>query len=197
MQPTDYRLVSTGGVGSCAVEEWARDKLTRTQDGVRWSAHTRSPVIASDKPVKVLYIFGNPYNQLLSFHRRGFLRSPYLHCQHVSGDVGGISQELEWSLDTYLANGRGYLNLKEHFLGWMTHSQRTYQIMFVKYENMPDHIQELSDWFGIDAPFNFTPRQSDILRQPAHIVNSLRKMFEDYMYIVASIPDITIKGPGE
>jgi len=192
-----YYLVSTGGVGSCAVERWAHDKLCKEHLGKRWSAHTRDPLIYTEEGVRVLYIFGNPYNQLLSFFRRGFMKAPYLHCQHVGGLVAHLSQENQWEIGTYLTERRECYKLRQHFEGWWGFKHRQYDIMFIRYETIPNHINDLREWFGIEERFEFVPRASDFTKQSEAIQAGLVKMFGDYKEMLDALPDVTIKKVGQ
>ena len=162
-----------------------------------WSAHERNPVLVPERPTRVLYIVGNPYNQLLSFQRRGFLRAPYEHCKHVSGDVLGISQRPAWTLQEYLENGEDFFGLAEHFDGWWTHRDREYEIMFVRYETLPRVMVQLCDWFGIEKPFEFRQRRSDVFKQPTFITAGLVKMYGRFAQQVCALPDCVVKGPGD
>lgn len=193
MRQYDYRLVSSGGVGSCAVEKWALSRLTKAG----WSAHHRDPNVTSDRPLRVLYIVGNPYNQLLSFYRRGFLHAPYDHCAHVSGDVVGMQQRQSWSLEQYVEGGRDYFMLESHFNGWWNHTQRSYEVMFVRYETIPRVVVKMCEWFDIDEPFVFKPRNSDIFKQPDNLVRGLVDIYGRFAEQVCKLPDWVVKGPEE
>jgi hypothetical protein len=189
----DYRLVSTGGVGTWALAEWASDRLTRQG----WPGHRRDPRVETDHPIKMVYVVGDPRLQLLSFHRRGFLKSPYDHCKHVGGDIAGISQELSWDLDTYLKNGRDYFQLEQHFNGWWLFPQRTYHIMFIKYDALPRRAEELRIWLDKKDSFVFKKRKSNLHDQPWYIHQGLERLYGRFAERVRMMPDVVYKHPGD
>lgn len=196
---SDKYLVSTGGVGSCAVEAWAHGKLCEMHNGQPWSAHTRNPKIVprDGEEVRVLYIVGNPYNQLLSFHRRGFLSAPYRHCQHVGGNVQALEWRKEWTLEEYLDQGEDLFRLESHFDGWWKYAARRYEVMFVRYETMPTVIEGVAAWLGVEANFAFKPRASDVFKQPPAVREKLVEMYGRFAMRVCDLPPLIIKRPGD
>lgn len=190
MENYDYRLVSSGGVGSCAVERWVADRLTMKG----WSAHQRDPRIEPQgRPVRVLYIVGNPYNQLLSFHRRGFLKAPYTHCRHVAGDVDGLSARDEWTVEEYVRNGVDYFRLQSHFAGWWEYRARDYEIMFVRYETMPHVLDAMRLFFCKTTPFRFEKRVSNVFGEPSAVMEGLVDMYGPFAAQVCKLPDVVVK----
>lgn len=178
-------LISTGGVGSCAVRNYIREFIYTTD------AHRRDPKI--DIPAKIVYVYGDPRNQLLSFFRRGFMRAPYTHCHHVRGNVEDISVLPEWTLESYLENGVDYYDLSGHLSGWLNYNQRCYEIMFVRYEAMADKMMDILQFMDIPLMpngFEFRARSSDWTALPDKHQEQITDMFKGYPGW--NLPDILI-----
>jgi len=185
----NLHLLSTGGVGTYAIEEWGRPYWSQS----RMSPHTRSPIVHIGRQ-RFMYVFGDPRNQLMSFFRRGFMKAPYEHCKHVSGNVKYLAQRKEWTVVDYLQDEYDAYMLYEHLKGWLTHHPRNYDIMFVRYEALskPAVRQRMQEWVGQDKPFEFAPRASNWKEQlTATNRVAINRMFGPMTLLIEQLPDVT------
>jgi len=182
-------LISTGGTGTYAIEAWGRPNWSSK----RVPAHQRSPLIAGEEKQRVLYIFGDPRNQLLSFFRRGFMTPPYTHCQHVGGNVKYLLRMSRISVDSYLLLEYDAYQLYEHLRGWLSHVRRRYDIMFVRYEALhkPEVEKAMRSWVGAEKSFLFKQRKSSfrsVLSTSQQ--TSINRMFADTLSLTKQLPDV-------
>lgn len=184
----DVHLITTGGLGTYAIEEWGRPHWAQP----RLRAHRRSPAIAGGQDQRILYVFGDPRNQLLSFFRRGFMKVPYQHCQHVSGEVNYLAAKQSWTIDEYLQEEYDAYKIREHLLGWLAHYERRYSIMFVRYEALakPTVNAAMCEWVGQLTPFKFKPRTSDYNTLTDTQRQAINRMFGQAMVMIDKLPDV-------
>src|SRR6185503_3715850 len=150
-------LVSSfGGVGSkCLVKG-----LLQTDDETTLGqAHTHMRQPPSRKALDnraMIYMFGDPFDAVLSFFNRRTKRTlahgfksregggdnswVVKHCRNIGGDYQAMSAD--WDLSAYLDNGVDLLGMEEHFDNW-TNARTDYPILFVRYETMWDHVRDI------------------------------------------------------
>jgi len=190
----NYQL-SPGGCGSCALEDFFGNHINYPRDS--WNAHERD----SNKPdpnSKVAYIYADPYNTILSYYRRNFLVTPYYHCQHISGDVNILNVKPSWTLEEFLQMSEDPFRLRDHFRGWYDNKNRTYDIMFIKYESLPYTFPKLCEWFNYDnKSFDFKSRNSEWESQSDTIKENLDRLYGAYREELSKLDDIVINPIGE
>jgi len=188
-------LLSTGGVGTVYIRKLLGLKKTNERGLV--SPHSPDPTIVKPggRPV---YVFGDPLNQVLSLHRRHFMRSPYMHCKHVGGDINGLRQRKEWTLQQYLSNGIDYFRIAEHLFRWIDFAERNYTIMFVKYSGLSKYMPRVGKWWNVStAAFQFRKRRSDWRKIPEKQQLLLKAMFCDSRKRILALPTCFVLEPGE
>jgi len=185
---SELHLITTGGTGTYAIEEWGRPNWSES----RLRAHTRSPSAPATGD-RVLYVFGDPRNQLLSFFHRGFMKAPYTHCQNVNGNVNYLGTRKSWSLESYLQEEYDAYQLYEHLQGWLSHHARDYSIMFVRYEAIAKTSvrRQLREFVGQYRPFEFKPRASNFEGLSASLRQSIDRMFSHMVLLTSQLPDVT------
>lgn len=181
----NLHLVSTGGTGTYAIADWAKGRLHVK----RVPAHQRAPHIPDGD--RVLYVFGDPRNQLLSFFRRGFMKKPYLHGRHVRANLSYLNQHNSWTLDEYLREEYDAYGLAEHLSGWLNYHSRRYDIMFARYEALgtPAVETRVRAWIGADRQFRLKKRASDYTTLTDNQQGAMKRMFADMLLLVNELPD--------
>ena len=187
----NYYQVSPGSCGSCALEELFKGRINT----LPWNAHERSAPSPAEGS-KVCYLFTDPYNIILSYFRRNFLVSPYDHAHHISGALDVLSERSSWDISSFLDLPEDPFMLESHFDGWYNHSQRNYDIMFLRYDSLKETLPSLCEWYGYPSgkslEFTFKPRASDWTKQPPHIQEGLHRMYGSFREKILSLPHVTV-----
>ena len=123
----------------------------------RHHTHQRVPYQEVPEGKKIIYVYGDPAHAIASFFRRAANEDPddphpghrnFLarHCRNIEGDLGRITAG--YSLEDFLLTDDDPFGLAEHFHSWMT-ATVPYPILFVRYETLWDHVEEIFDFVGI------------------------------------------------
>jgi len=176
-----YYLISHGGCGTHAYLDLMYKCGKARPPG--WKSHRRDPNIEITTPGRMVYLYGDPYDAMLSFDRRGFFEHES-HCRNISGDAAGMGRLRDKSLLGFLRNGIEYFDIANHVRGWMNYSARSYDIMFVKYERLAYLIPDILDYLDIPSEcqkhFQWVPRQSKWQNASPEIQQRLESMFGEY-----------------
>jgi hypothetical protein len=171
-----YFVVSYGGVGTHMITPMINDSdwlfhiiRDRKKGHMKYPQHIRT-VPSSFKEygyqgkVKLIYIFGDPINSVLSHFRRRLSHKKSWckhHCLNVQGDFKKFKES--WDLKDYLKNGVDLFRLEEHFDNWTTVDPESidFDYMILKYETANKHEEQIKDFLNTDVPLNFKIRNSD------------------------------------
>lgn len=153
-------VFSFGGVAS----KFFIKGIVTASNNKRWQCHhghERSPPATVDDNTRVVYMFGNPMNAVLSFFNRRIQRShlhgfgdqedqcgdkewAVKHCKNVYGDWRSLDPA--WDLEDYLRNGKDLFRLEDHFNRWAT-AKRPYPILLLRYETLWDNLYNCKQFF--------------------------------------------------
>ncbi len=154
-------VCSFGGVAS---KTFIKGVVTVANKQVPWHhGHYRVPPGAVDDDVRVVYLFGNPLNAIISFFNRRVARSQLHgfggqedihpsrewalnHCRNLQGEWQSLDSS--WGLEEYLDNGKDLFGLEDHFSNWHT-AIRGYPILSLKYETLWGHLGEIAQFLEI------------------------------------------------
>ncbi len=153
-------VCSFGGVAS---KSFIKGVVSASPQQVPWHhGHYRQPPARVDEDVRVVYLFGNPMNAVVSFFNRrrsksrlhGFTQADQhpdpqwaqKHCRNLGGDWRALDPT--WGLREYLANGKDLFGLEEHFRNWTT-ARRPYPMGLLKYETLWDNLEPCFRYLGI------------------------------------------------
>ena len=155
-------------------------KLPTLQPGYDGVQNEFDPIINED--TKVVYLYGNPYNALLSYYRRSHV-SDRTWIQRHCKDLGGQSEKINpaWSIEDYLDNGEDLLGLESHIDEWLN-TTVNYDILFVEFEEMWNNLEGIFNFLDVDQMYinQFPPmrkRSSDWTIQPQHIKDKLESVY--------------------
>jgi hypothetical protein len=206
-------LVSSfGGVGSkCLVKG-----LLQTQDeALLGPSHTHLRAPPEKRALDgrtMIYMFGDPYNALISFFKRrikrtaahgfkGFEREGDIfwalkHCRNIGGNHEAMKPE--WDLAAYLDNGVDLLKMEEHYDNWVN-AKTDYPILFVRYETMWDHLREICNFVGLPesviAAFpGQEARGSRWEDEPEATMANLKKVYGRLHDKITAAPNIWVGG---
>ena len=161
-----------------------------------YKRHRRDPNITNAD--HMIYMYSNPYDTILSYHRRGFINNPEInpHCLNMDGDVNYLLKNKNLSLEKFLSLDKDPFMIEDHFFKYYNYNERKYNIMFVKYESLEKNINKVLEWLNSSdkiGKFNFKKRNSEWKRQPIKIKELLNDKFGKHKEFLDSIPDIIIK----
>jgi hypothetical protein len=190
-----YYVISQGGCGTTYLRSFLERHCNGDHMGYHhkfggclWNEHSKNPNVS---PTNLLYVYGNPCDATMSFHRRAFMEVSD-HANRIGGDVNGLLANRPWTLEEYVNNGVDYFQLEDHFRTWLDFDERNYKIMFVKYTELSDHIGDVLDWMGFPREqakhFVFKPRASNWLKQDKSMIDGFRSMFQTYVDLQDSLP---------
>lgn len=140
------------------------------------------------KDVKIVYLFAHPFDTLLSFERRGFLKDYGLAVSNLQGDVEGY--EL---FD--VSNLKEYVKTKMDFFMFGNHFHRFYNlpnnVLFIKYEALKDNIDFISDWAGVPVVSEepFSERSSDFTKCDCNTLKGLIEIHGGWADHYNKLPD--------
>ena len=187
-----YFVVSYGGVGTHMItpmiseSDWLGHIIRDRKNGHMKHPHHIRTVPRSFKEygyqgkVKLIYIFGDPINSVLSHFRRRLSHKKSWcqhHCLNVQGDFKKF--KVRWGLKEFLKNGDDLFKLEEHFDNWTTVDPEyiDFEYMILKYETAFKYEQEIMKFLNTEIPLNFRSRNSDWRNEPEEIKEQLVNMY--------------------
>jgi len=186
-------LFTPGGCGTWALARF----LKKMNHPPTKNTHALGNEIIDKLPSssRILYVYSDPYNAILSFYKRGFLNPPYTHCRHMGGDHDAMISNghyLEaWSLEQFLRNGVDFFNLADHFRSWYTWYDLVPNVLYVKYEHLEIYMPEILHFLKISknpAKFDFKCRESNWENESEYVRNGLEKMLGRHKKFIDSLP---------
>lgn len=189
----DFRsaMASMGGVGSTALARHIGSIADKTV-----KEHAYSPrVFDQYTNLRLGYIYGNPYNAVLSIFRRSYQQ---MHVQAMHAGSGTIPADLEGiSLEAFLEGGKDEFCMERQFDNWTAETNPMHPIILIKYETLGEHIEEILEFFGTKDPFEVKERKSSWLDQPVSIRKQLENVYGDLFAKVEAMPAIKIVYPNK
>lgn len=187
--PFKCALASIGGVGSTALARHIGSIADKTD-----REHAYSPdVYDEERNVRLGYLYGNPYNAVISVFRRNYQD---MHARAMNAGSGIQPASLRGvSLEAYLERGIDEFRLERQFNNWIHTADPKHPMIFIKYEQMADHIGEVLKFFGCRYEFEVRHRSSSWQQQPAHIRAGLERMYGDLCAKIDEMPPIQIIYP--
>jgi hypothetical protein len=206
-------VVSFGGCGSKMVVKWL---YGRADKETKRLAHTHHRIPPLTPPTgKVLYVFGDPRNTILSF----FSRRESLTHLHGMDDISATSfrpgrrdwclaalQQLEsspeamdetWDLQTYLANGVDLFRLEEHFDTWL-YSPLPYKVFFLRYEMFWSVAGNVERQFELESgPIPVKrERRANWISLPQDQRDLVENMYSGFAQRLSFLPDFFVVDKG-
>ena len=175
----------------------------------RHHTHQRVPYEEVPEGKKVIYVVGDPAHAIASFFRRAANEDPddphpghrnFLarHCRNLEGDVQKLSDG--YRLEDFLRSEEDPFRLAHHFHSWMR-SKVSYPILFVRYETLWEHVEEIFDFVGIpraEAASFPEKRQNYVERNRKYDgpLAQLRVKCAPLIAEVEALPPILLRPPG-
>lgn len=197
-------VISYGGVGSKALARWLLPEAEGA-DLSRAHSHRRVPPAGVSDGRRLVYVFGDPREAVLSiFNRRdarherhGFEPTPsregrqdFAVCHATNLEVDPRPMTPEWGLGDFLAQGMDLFRLEEHFDFWR-YADADYPILFLRYESLGRTAGVLAEALGLTLPpFDFKERVSRLEGLQTDIRQGLDVIYGDFAATLAPLPDL-------
>lgn len=149
--------------------------------------------VAFTEESRVVYIFCNPYDYVLSCFRRwentDGVRS---HNQQCGGDNEYYVSKNYKGLKDFLSDPYDSFKYKEHADGYLYNDQRKYNLLFAKYEVLSEYgIKPILDFWNLDNDpdcFKFKQRSSNWKNESQEIKDLLEFKYGDVMKWYEELP---------
>ena len=157
---------------------------------------------------KVVYVFGNPYDCLMSLARRDMFLLEHCHNMRCSIPIEknkfhqlckddrsnfpkGTPEEI---LETYLDLQQDIFKFKDHYERWKVTDNKAYSIRLIKYEGLLNHgLSLFNDWWGTDIDESIWKprmRSSDYSKLDAKLIEKLEFLYKDWFDVYNILPDV-------
>lgn len=191
-QSTSAILITPGAAGSYMMAQLVGGSKYLNGGIEFFNRHHHTGIINNVN--KVIYLYSNPYDTILSFHSRKFMDSSN-HCTYLGGDVQFLNRNLGLGLEEFLSLRYDPFFLKQHFNSYYINGGEQYSLMMVKYESLPENIDIVLEWLDRSEcreNFNFIPRISKYQEQTKHIQSLLEYTWGDLMQQQSELPNCLI-----
>jgi hypothetical protein len=201
----DRFIVATyGGAGSKTLIRGILNQPPRGSSPInlvhRHHTHRRVPDQAVLEGQKVIYVYGDPAHSIASFFRRAANDDPddphpghrnFLarHCRNIEGDVQKLTEG--YCLEDFLRSDEDAFGLADHFHSWMG-AKVPYPILFVRYETLWDHVEEIFDFVGIPRAeaASFPEKRQNYVERNRRYDEPLARLRIKYARLIAEIEQL-------
>lgn len=189
-------IVSAGGVGTTfLMKEIGKYKHINNFSNKDGFKHITIPPISFNKHLKVIYVFGSPTEACMSLFRRNFHHTQSYKMQQYLPEEDKV--EMDTTLEEYAARKKDAFFFERHFEHW-SDKYMVYPTLFVKYETLFEHLEEIADFlelpqqFAQDFPVK-KERQSRLSDLPNATLGNLNKIYGNFQTNLDKLPPIFIK----
>lgn len=167
----DVLISSYGGVGTTFFISFVSKYKKTLAYEEAYFKHIPLPPLSKNNNLKVIYIFGNPQNACISLFRRNYQNG---HSTNYSNYFKTRKEPIpkEESLIEYLTKGIDKFRFEKHFLNWSKTHYSKYEILFLKYETLHEHIDVVFDY--LELPSSLISEFPKKIRRKSNL-NSLSK----------------------
>jgi hypothetical protein len=191
------QVTSFGGCGTTSLCDHllaAGADLPTTRDCFPFK-HMRFPPDPQDVPTgfRVVYLYGDPRNAVLSFHRRWRLEATYgfLHLEQPPEETKPRLATLE----AFLEAGVDELQLEDHLERWLRH-EPGYPVLFVRFESLAEAWPTIREFVGLPEefpPIEVKDRSSDWQSLPQPLRSQIDRLYGDLARRIEDWPPAQIK----
>ncbi len=179
-------VCSYGGVGTTFLIDFlSQYKICNDRDDKDGFKHLEKPPPTRNNNLRAIYIFGNPIDAVYSLFRRQFHHEQSYKLLEQYRDLKPVP--LEMSLDTYAAEGIDKFQFENHFLNWSERYSQ-YPVLFIRYEKIWDHLDELLEFAGIPIEEKRLfpekkERKSEAMTIAEPVQSSMREMYGNFKIV--------------
>jgi hypothetical protein len=203
------QITSTFGSGSTSLHEHfsvAGIDVPKTPGHFPFK-HLRVPPPPDDVPpgFRVLYLYGDPRNAVVSIFRRGLQEFAYrwLHFREDDDIVEWLREELPVqvsqrlsSLEAFLEAGIDEFQLEDHLERWLERERAGYQVLFVRFESLSDTWPSVRDFVGLGPDYpclELKARSSNWTTLPPTLRNEIDALYGGLARRMEALPPIKIR----
>jgi hypothetical protein len=141
--------VSPGGCGTTMLMDFFAERTTSNDPGDRDGLkHFPGPPLPLNPRCRVIYLHGDPVDMCVSLFRRGYASHQSAKINRTLGNATPLIVQGE-TIDEYAAKGTDCLGFNQHFGHWHN-DPRPYDVAFVRYDTLWDHLPKVLDFAGLD-----------------------------------------------
>ena len=193
MKNLDVCIVSYGGVGCTALmkvlSRYIRVNNLDDKDGLK---HKRSPeldIYQKGKIKRVIYVYNNPMNAVLSLYRRHFHHAQYRK-------LTGQKAPPRFELQDYISSGEDMFQMNAHFHNWAKGSEK-FPILLVNGATMYNQVnlRKILRFCQVKIPlilFKQKPRKSNYKVINNNIREGLEKIYNDFNKELSIMKNVTL-----
>ena len=169
--------------------------------------HERYPNMLKGTGIdKMVFLFSDPYSVVKSFFWRQKIKTeqhgfnslsgggsqawPFQHCKNITGDFEPL--DIAWTIQEFLENGQDLFKLEEFIDSWLCETL-DFPILFLRYDSMWDHIDEVSRFLDMEKPLDLgvkLSRTSEKLSLSDTQIAQFTKIYEGFFQKVSSLENI-------
>jgi len=182
-------MASMGGVGSTALARHIGSIADKTD-----REHAYSPAVYDGHSgLRLGYMFGNPYNGVLSIFRRGYQQ---MHVVAMHAHSGTTPVRLRGvSIEEYLERGVDEFFIERQLDNWVGNADPKHPTILIRYELLGDHVDEVLDFFACRKAFVVRPRSSSWRDRPEPIRKGLERIYGRLNEKIEALPAVRIVMP--
>jgi hypothetical protein len=186
---TKSAMASMGGVGSTALARHIGSIADKTVREHAWSP----AVYDQERNIRLGYMYGSPYNAVLSVFRRNYQQ---MHVRAMNANSPTPPVRLQGtSIEEYLERGVDEFHMERQFSNWTNPALSKHPVILIKYETLAESIGEVLQFFECGKPFPIKSRRTSWLDQPAHIRAGLERMYGALAAKIEAMPPVMILQP--
>lgn len=171
---------------SISQEAWDLDNAV-LKDGILYKTHDYPPQQIPNKNLRMIYIFANPTDVVLSllrlYNEKGeeWMKLHYSHLKINYGNFHNIIREDQ-------------LQLKQHLDSWI--KEKRFPTLFIKYEKLWDYQDDISSFLGFNMHLpvyrvrKSKSKANDIGSKELEMIN---ETYRDLKKKISSLDDLIIK----
>lgn len=194
-------VASCGGVGTTFLIDFLSKykKVNHSQNSDKLK-HLSIPPVSFRKFFKIVYVWGNPVDSVVSIFRRNYQQHLSIHLQSYNRIFYRILPK-EMTLEQYVRVGKDRFLFKKNYLNWHN-KYLACPTLFISYEKIWDYLPQLFAF--LDIPLTeinrFPPkkiRASDVSSLDLALQASLKNWYKEEVDFFLSLPDFEICMPPE
>ena len=158
-----YELIRRG----VSIHAWTLDSI-KLKKGFYYKTHDYPPENAFDDHVRMIYVFSNPIDVIMSLwqiYKSGGEKWIQQHYEHMKVPYGNFENILS----------EDQLNLEKHFDAWLAEDR--YSIAFVRYDQLWSHQEDISNYFGFQVKLPSYRERNAIAVPDKGVIRQLEKTY--------------------
>jgi len=192
-RPIDVCIVSYGGVGCSALMQvlnrFLKTNNPNDADGLKHKNSPKLPIYKGNIIRKVIYVYNNPMNAVISLYRRNFQQAQLRK-------LTGKKAPPNFTLKNYAKSGIDIFEMEQHFHNWAIGSNK-FPILMVNgatmYKNT--NLRKIMHFLGVNIPLLFfqqKPRKSNYKTIDPEIREGLEKIYSKFNQRLNEYPDVKL-----